>query len=109
LDWKSYCLNTMQWWHRQPKICAMQVWQSKSFWNAWGSEKWYTIKTNTWHWVMDLENSRIRKLTPTECERLQTVPDNYTSCVSNSQRYKMLWNGWTVDVIAYIFKDLLPK
>lgn len=43
-----------------------------------------------------------RKLTPVECERLQTVPDNYTACVSNSQRYRMLGNGWTVDVIAHI-------
>jgi DNA-cytosine methyltransferase len=47
-----------------------------------------------------------RKLTPIECERLQTVPDNYTSCVSNSQRYKMLGNGWTVDVVAHIFKNI---
>ena len=49
---------------------------------------------------------RVRKLTPLECERLQTVPDGYTDCVSNSQRYKMLGNGWTVDVIAHIFKGL---
>lgn len=48
----------------------------------------------------------VRKLTPIECERLQTVPDNYTSAVSDSQRYKMLGNGWTVDVIAHIFKNL---
>ena len=47
-----------------------------------------------------------RKLTPVECERLQTVPDNYTEVVSNTQRYKMLGNGWTVDVIAHIFKGL---
>lgn len=47
-----------------------------------------------------------RKLTPIECERLQTVPDNYTSSVSNSQRYKMLGNGWTIDVIAHIFQGL---
>ena len=47
-----------------------------------------------------------RKLTPIECERLQTIPDNYTEGVSNSQRYKMLGNGWTVDVIAHIFKGL---
>ena len=47
-----------------------------------------------------------RKLTPTECERLQTVPDNYTDGVSNTQRYKMLGNGWTVDVIAHIFKGI---
>ena len=45
-----------------------------------------------------------RKLTPTECERLQNVPDGYTAHVSNTQRYKMLGNGWTVDVIAHIFK-----
>ena len=44
-----------------------------------------------------------RKLTPLECERLQTVPDGYTAGVSNTQRYKMLGNGWTVDVIAHIF------
>jgi DNA-cytosine methyltransferase len=47
-----------------------------------------------------------RKLTPIECERLQTVPDNYTNHVSNSQRYKMLGNGWTVDVIAHILKNI---
>ena len=47
-----------------------------------------------------------RKLTPLECERLQTVPDNYTAHVSNTQRYKMLGNGWTVDVIAHIFKGV---
>lgn len=48
-----------------------------------------------------------RKLSPIECERLQTVPDNYTDCVSDTQRYKMLGNGWTVDVIAHIFGSLL--
>ena len=45
----------------------------------------------------------IRRLTELECERLQTVPDNYTNYVSSTQRYRMLGNGWTVDVIAYIF------
>lgn len=49
----------------------------------------------------------IRLLHPIECERLQTVPDNYTAAVSNTQRYKMLGNGWTVDVIAHILKGLL--
>ena len=47
-----------------------------------------------------------RKLTPLECERLQTMPDNYTNHVSNSQRYKMIGNGWTVDVIAHILKGI---
>ena len=45
---------------------------------------------------------RIRRLTPIECERLQTVKDNYTNYVSDSQRYKMLGNGWTIDVISHI-------
>ena len=48
-----------------------------------------------------------RKLTPLECERLQTVPDNYTNHVSNTQRYKMLGNGWTIEVIAHILKGIL--
>ena len=47
-----------------------------------------------------------RKLTPLECERLQTVPDGYTEGVSNTQRYKMLGNGWTVDVISHIMKGM---
>jgi len=48
-----------------------------------------------------------RKLTEVECERLQTFPDNYTSGVSSSQRYKALGNSWTVDVVTNIFKNLL--
>jgi DNA (cytosine-5)-methyltransferase 3A len=52
-------------------------------------------------------NQSIRRLTPLECERLQTVKDNYTNFVSDSQRYKMLGNGWTVDVIAHIFKYII--
>ncbi len=48
----------------------------------------------------------IRRLTPVECERLQTVPDNYTNHVSDTQRYKMLGNGWTIDVIAHILSYL---
>ena len=48
------------------------------------------------------KNSRIRRLTPIECERLQTVADNYTNHVSDSQRYKMIGNGWTIDVIVHI-------
>lgn len=45
---------------------------------------------------------KIRRLTPLECERLQTVKDGYTKIASDSQRYKMIGNGWTVDVIAHI-------
>ena len=47
-----------------------------------------------------------RRLTPLEYERLQTLPDNYTEGVSNTQRYKMLGNGWTVAVVEHLFKQL---
>lgn len=56
--------------------------------------------------VVDFDEPAYRKLTPIECERLQTVPDGFTDHVSNTQRYKMLGNGWTVDVIAHIFKNM---
>jgi DNA (cytosine-5)-methyltransferase 3A len=46
----------------------------------------------------------VRKLHPVECERLQTLEDKYTEGVSNTNRYKMIGNGWTVDVIAHILK-----
>ena len=51
-------------------------------------------------------NVLYRKLTPIECERLQTFPDNWTDCVSNSQRYKQMGNSWTVDVISHIFNQM---
>ena len=56
-----------------------------------------------------LTSNFIRKLTPVECERLQTLPDNYTYGVTDNQRYKCLGNGWTVDVIAYILSGLASK
>ena len=52
------------------------------------------------------ERLEYRKLTPIECERLQTLPDFWTDCISNTQRYKSLGNSWTVDVIAHIFKEM---
>ena len=67
-------------------------------------QKFYTVTAQDRHGV--LAEGYIRKLSPVECERLQTLPDNYTAGVSDSQRYKMLGNGWTVDVIAHIFKGL---
>ena len=51
-------------------------------------------------------HTRIRRLTPTECARLQTVPDWYKWVVSKTQQYKMLGNGWTVEVIKHIFSFL---
>lgn len=78
IDGKCPTLTTMGGGHREPKIAEIN-----------GNEE-----------------PRPRKLTPLECERLQTVPDNYTDGVSNTQRYKMLGNGWTVDVIAHILKGM---
>ena len=74
--------------------------------NKWGifEQKTPTLSSNSRQYNNLLHNWYcLRRLTPIECERLQTLPDNYTAGVSNSQRYKMLGNGWTVDVIAHIF------
>lgn len=60
----------------------------------------------SWNCNYVTRNGKITKLTCEECEKLQTVPVGYTSCVSDSQRYKMLGNGWTVDVIAHILKNM---
>ena len=60
-------------------------------------------------WVkIDLPDGEylVRKLSPVECERLQTLPDGWTEGVSNTQRYKQIGNGWTVDVIAHIFSTI---
>ncbi len=62
-----------------------------------GDNRHKKIAVDACHW---------RKLTPIECERLQTVDDNYTNHVSNTQRYKMLGNGWTVDVIVHILRNM---
>ena len=66
-----------------------------------------TLTTSSWESNNYLlHNGLVRKLTPTECERLQTVPDGYTNCVADNHRYKMLGNGWTVDVIAHILNGM---
>lgn len=69
-------------------------------------QKFYTLTAQDKHGI--LIEGYIRKLTPIECERLQTVPDDYTKVdgVSNTQRYKMLGNGFTVDVISHILKGV---
>ena len=50
------------------------------------------------------QNGAVRKLTPLEYERLQTLPDNYTEGAADSHRYTAVGNGWTVDVIAHILE-----
>ena len=63
-------------------------------------DKKYPIKLADGYYI-------IRKLTPVECERLQTLPDGYTEGVSNAQRYKGLGNGWTAEVIIHILNGVL--
>ena len=82
---------------------------NRAHWRFRGSlhgDKSPTIRCQVNGNVLCLTRDFLRRLTPIECERLQTLPDNYTDWVSNSQRYKMLGNGWTVDVIAHIFREM---
>jgi len=105
---------------KAPSLCAAsggnlepKILQTPRGWNNGGLKaqdgKVPSLTTSSWehnnHLTYD-EGFTWRKLLPIECERLQTVPDNYTEGVSNTQRYKMLGNGWTVDVIASILKNL---
>lgn len=102
---KAPTLSTMGGWHRQPKIlCNLynQRIMIEKCWTLWTGQ-WFTNKQ--WYQVIEWLH-RIRKVTPLECERLQTLPDNYTEWVSNTQRYKAIGNWWTVDVIAHIFSYL---
>jgi site-specific DNA-cytosine methylase len=98
-DGKSYCLDT-------GNSNAIEIfggdYRSDDGYRWRNNYKSPTLCTSTE--ALAKINKTIRRLTPIECERLQTVNDNYTDCVSDSQRYKMLGNGWTIDVIAFIFK-----
>jgi site-specific DNA-cytosine methylase len=62
-----------------------------------------TNRPKTW---LDESETVFRWLTPIEWERLQTLPDNYTSIESDAQRRKMIGNGWTTDIIAHIFRNI---
>jgi len=93
---KSPTLNSMGGGNREPKVAVSAI-RDKSKTVRSGGRGSYD--RHEWDSVDELH---WRKLTPLECERLQTVPDNYTEGVSNTQRYKMLGNGWTVEVIKHI-------
>lgn len=96
-DDKSNCLTTVH----KDSVLADPVIRDKSKCVRAGGRLSYD--RHEWD---SIDNMHWRKLTVTECERLQTVPDGYTCGVSNTQRYKMLGNGWTVDVIKHIFEGL---
>jgi DNA (cytosine-5)-methyltransferase 3A len=69
--------------------------------------KFYTLTAIDKHGI--LTNNFIRKLTPIECERLQTIPENYTAGKTDAQRYKVIGNGWTIKVIAHILAGIPEK
>ena len=106
---KSPTLNSMGGGNREPKVALNQL-PDKS--QTIKSQYYKSSRANferqgTFHATgVQQEDLTWRKLTPLECERLQTVPDNYTDGVSNTQRYKMLGNGWTVEVIKHILGNM---
>ena len=94
---------------------------TKWFFSKWGdkqkidtlktidAEKSFCLTTNKSHsknYYLNSEKTMARMLERDEVERLQTVPNGYTSIVSKTEAHKMLGNGWTVDVIAHIFNGL---
>ena len=107
-DGKSPTLLASTGGHKEPKILQYHHGYNKGGLKA-KDGKTPSMTTSSWqtnNLVTYDEGLSWRKLTPIECERLQTVPDNYTNHVSNTQRYRMLGNGWTVDVITNILKPL---
>lgn len=110
-DGKSPTLTTMGGGHREPKVEVRE--KSKcvrsSGLGSYDRHEWDSVgdKGTPLYW---------RKLTPLECERLQTLKDYYTVVgnyngvekqVSNSQRYRALGNGWTVEVIKHIYRGII--
>jgi DNA-cytosine methyltransferase len=131
---KSPTLTTMGGGHREPKVAVKSMTEvrtpeankirrehKKKTGKDWSprhmrhlverkDDKSNTITANTskQHTIQIEQEEELtwRKLTPLECERLQTFPDNYSEGVSNTQRYKMLGNGFTVRVIEHILKNM---
>ena len=123
-DGKAPTLTTMGGGHREPKISMGRVINRRLDENGVRKDNQMELPFTTKVEVREDDKSNClttvekdnvvvnrdeylwRKLTPLECERLQTMPDNYTNHVSKTQRYKMIGNGWTIDVIAHILNSL---
>jgi len=113
-SWKWMNGNVYNPEHKSPVLTTNKGEWSKIIQLPRGNNRWSvidfktpTLSANLWEYNNLLQRwCKIRRLTPIECERLQTLPDDYTAGVSNSQRYKMLGNGWTVDVITHIFSEI---
>lgn len=113
---KAPTVTTMGGGHREPKVykypvqvnpckkaSGKQPYMQERVFSVSGKSHALTASFASRTKIQILGPDEWRKLTPLECERLQTVPDNYTEGVSNSQRYKMIGNGWTVDVIVHLY------
>lgn len=100
---------------REKSLSITASYHKKTSKNYFEKDEWQivlwvmqTLTTNKGEWPKISDGYYYRKLTPFECERLQTLPDNYTAGLSDSQRYKAIGNGWTVDVIAHIL-SFIPR
>jgi DNA (cytosine-5)-methyltransferase 3A len=113
LEGKSPTLTAIQGGNQEPKIITHNLQPRNGKGNGGKGHlqkedgKSYCLDTANGQAIEIQDNITWRKLTPLECERLQTVDDGYTEGVSNSQRYKMLGNGWTVSVIEWIFSFII--
>jgi len=106
VDHKYLCsIGWLKWWEENKDYQL----NKKYSWLCRRNDKAITMTARqyaSWNGnFIQLSNGSIRKLTPIECERLQNLPDNYTACISDAQRYKSLGNCWTVNVISHILKQ----
>ena len=86
-----------------PNICCIDVYNKKFKKDS----KSPTLTLPHHNSLRLLQNGKIRKFTPSECEKLQTLPKDYTNIgIADIHRYSMIGNGWTINVIAHIFKGL---
>ena len=115
-DGKSPTLNTCTGGNREPKVLA-GAWRGRYKADGSTEQKLEVRRGGKTNSLTTVQKDNVvvkdevywRKLTPIECERLQTVPDDYTNHVSNTQRYKMLGNGFTVEVICHILNNMEIK
>ena len=115
-DGKSPTLNACTGGNREPKVLA-GAWRGRYKADGSTEQKLEVRRGGKTNSLTTVQKDNVvvkdevywRKLTPIECERLQTVPDDYTNHVSNTQRYKMLGNGFTVEVICHILNNMEIK
>ena len=106
--WVAPTLNTCWWWHRQVKVWYSP--RTREFWTTWWRNIVPTLSARDYKdakYVTDWQ--KIRKCTPLEYERLQGFDDNWTEWVSNSQRYKQMWNAISIPPVREIFINLIKK